>query len=188
MADLWTPEQELEALDLGDLATMDYADLLASLQKDLQLNLALDTEPKTLTQDNLAPQRYAIVQSATENLANNAGTVLASWSIQSSNQYAAASAAGIKTLIPGMYLLVMGLRWSIGTGQFFGAITIDSSLYGNDFFSGGACGAEGFGAHQTAILIANGGETVSAETFQDSGAVHPLENSHILAYYLGPWK
>lgn len=41
-SDIWTPTDQIEALGLGDLASMDYADLLDSLRKDLQLDAATD--------------------------------------------------------------------------------------------------------------------------------------------------
>lgn len=171
---------------MTDLSEMTYGELVAALRKDLQLDLSTDALPKTLPQSSLAPQRYAIVQSANDALANNAGTVLSAWSVFSSTQYAKASTAGIKTLLPGMYLMILSLRWTISVGEFFAGITINASLYGNDFFSGGAVAADGYGAHQAGLLLATGGELISAQTFQTSGAPHLMQNSHILAYYLGP--
>ena len=43
-SDIWTPDD----YQLGDLATMDYEDLVAALQKDLQLNAATDLAPGSL--------------------------------------------------------------------------------------------------------------------------------------------
>lgn len=43
MSDIWTPDVS----QLGDLATMDYDDLVAALQKDLQLDASTDILPNT---------------------------------------------------------------------------------------------------------------------------------------------
>lgn len=64
--DIWTPTDQIEALGLGDLASMDYADLLDSLRKDLQLDAATDLVPGSVWQTLSGLQvQWAVIDART---------------------------------------------------------------------------------------------------------------------------
>lgn len=65
-SDIWTPTDQIEALGLGDLASMDYADLLDSLRKDLQLDAATDLVPGSVWQTLSGLQiQWAVIDART---------------------------------------------------------------------------------------------------------------------------
>lgn len=174
------------ATSATDWQSMSYSELLGALRQDLQLDLSTDVLTKSLPQDQLAPQRPAIVQNASDVLTSSVGAILASWTVAVGNQYTVASAAGIKIATAGVYLLTSGAREVAHPGELFTGITVNGALLLGDFFSGGAAGADGFSASQPILLTAAGGEVVSIEAFQNSGANYALAHSYLQAYLLGP--